>query len=127
MHGVRLRFPIGRRLLSVQASLPSVPPRLFPRFFFPRGSTGIILRSNGFDARVASPRYKLLRLSCESLGPSADAPACEDFELTALLESEDGRTIERRRMVLAYPRIMSDPEQFPALLAAELRAMMISG
>jgi hypothetical protein len=69
-------------------------------------------------------RYKLVRFHCESLGVSEKAAACEHVQLIALLEDEDGRTIERSKMILAYPRIMADPEQFPSLVARELRSMM---
>jgi hypothetical protein len=69
-------------------------------------------------------RYKLVRFHCESLGVSEEAPACEDVQLIALLEDEDGRQLERSKTVLAYPRIMADPEQFPSLVASELRSMM---
>jgi len=47
-------------------------------------------------------------------------------QLTAVLESQDGTTFERTRTILVYPRIMSDAEQFPFLIAGELRAMMQS-
>jgi hypothetical protein len=72
------------------------------------------------------PRLKILRVQFESIGPSSTAPACEDVQLTAVLEQEDGTTVERTRMVLVYPRILSDPEQFPFLMAGELRALMES-
>jgi len=74
---------------------------------------------------MVSNRYKLVRFHCESLGASENAPACEDVQFIALLEDEDGRHIERTKTVLAYPRIMADPEQFPLLLASELRSMML--
>jgi hypothetical protein len=70
------------------------------------------------------PRLKILRVQFESIGPSSTALACEDVQLTAVLEQEDGTTVERSRIVLVYPRIMSDPEQFPFLMAGELRALM---
>ncbi|HEY3707207.1 MAG TPA: hypothetical protein VGL22_19255 [Terracidiphilus sp.] len=69
-------------------------------------------------------RYKLLRLLYESLGPSAHTPTCEGVEIIATLEDEQGRTVERRASLLVYPRIMSDPEQFPFVIARALRAMM---
>jgi len=72
------------------------------------------------------PRSKVLRVQFESLGPSSTAPACEDVQLTAVLEKEDGTTDTRRRIFLVYPRILSDPEQFPFVLAGELRALMQS-
>lgn len=76
---------------------------------------------------MLSRRYKLVRFHCESLGPSEDAAACENVQLIVLLEDEDGRTIERSKTILAYPRIMADPEQFPSLVASELRSMMHDG
>jgi hypothetical protein len=76
---------------------------------------------------MPSPRYKILRFHCESLGASADTPACEDVQLIAQLEAEDGSIIERTAKLLVYPRIMSDPGQFPHLIAGTLRSMMIQG
>lgn len=70
-------------------------------------------------------KYKLIRFHCESLGPSEHAPACENVQLIVLLEDQDGKTIERTKTLLAYPRIMADPEQFPPLLITELRSMML--
>lgn len=72
------------------------------------------------------PRLKILRVQFESIGPSSTAAACEDVQLTAVFEKEDGTTVERTRIVLVYPRILSDPEQFPFLMAGELRALMQS-
>jgi hypothetical protein len=71
------------------------------------------------------PRRKLVRFQVESLGKSEHSPACEHLRLIAGFESEDGATVERSEVILAYPQIMSDPEQFPAQVAEALRAMMI--
>ena len=70
------------------------------------------------------PRHKLVSFHLESLGPSADAPACEDLRLIALLEGSDGSRFERSKTILAYPGIMRDAEQFPFFLASEVRALM---
>jgi len=73
---------------------------------------------------LAPHRYKLVRFHCEPIGASEHAPACENVQLIVLLEDEDGRTVERRKTILAYPQIMADPEQFPSLSVSELRSMM---
>ena len=69
-------------------------------------------------------RYKLVQFLCESLGRPEHAPACEEIELTAVLENELGVRVERTKTILAYSRIMADPEQYPALIVTELRSMM---
>lgn len=69
-------------------------------------------------------RYKLILFQCEALGSSDHTPACEDLQLIAVFEGADGRRIERRKTILAYPRIMADPEQFPMLITGELSELM---
>jgi hypothetical protein len=70
-------------------------------------------------------RYKLVRFQFESLGKSEHSPSCERLQLIAGFETDDGATVERSEVILAYPLIMSDPEQFPAQVAEALRTMMI--
>jgi hypothetical protein len=70
-------------------------------------------------------KFKLIRFHAESLGASTEVPACEDLQIIALLEAEDGATVERIKKIFAYPAVMADAEQFPFQIAAELRLLML--
>jgi hypothetical protein len=63
--------------------------------------------------QIVPRRPKVIRFCCESLGQAADVPSCENVEIVAVFQAQDGTTGERATTVLVYPRIMCDPQQFP--------------
>jgi hypothetical protein len=52
-------------------------------------------------------KYKLIRFHAESLGASTEVPACEDLQIIALFEAEDGTTVLGGRLCAVSQRVVT--------------------